>query len=88
MKSKSIGFFLCVCLLFLVFKIGFLIYTLAVTFKYKVVVQNKAKNYKTLLLQAILIQKCVLFLNSSLVELQFLPQLKPIEIITQQHGQS
>lgn len=29
-----------------------------------------------------------MFLNSSLVELQFLPQLKPIEIITQQCGRS
>lgn len=50
--------------------------------------KKKAGNTKYLLLQAILIQKCVLFLNSSLVELQFLPQLKPIEIITQQHGRS
>lgn len=50
--------------------------------------RRKAGNTKYSLLQAILIQKCVLFLNSSLVELQFLPQLKPIEIITQQRGRS
>lgn len=42
-----------------------------------------------LLLQTILIQETsVLFLNNSVIELQFLSWLKPVEIITQQHGQS